>query len=66
MFFVLQLLDTASETAVLLAAQFSTHHGQQLASTADEEGVVYTHVQTLDGTHLGTYRHDEPERFFPG
>lgn len=64
-FFVLELLDPATETAILLAAQFSTHRGQELESTAADEGVVYTHVQKLDGTHLGTYRHDEPDRFFP-
>lgn len=65
-FFILELLDPSTETAILLAAQFSTHHAQELKSTVAEEGVVYTHVQRLDGTPLGTYRHDEPERFFPG
>jgi hypothetical protein len=64
-FFILELLDAATEKAILLAAQFSTHHGQELESVVAEEGVVYTHVQKLDGTHLGTYQHDEPDRFFP-
>ena len=26
---------------------------------------MYTHVQTLDGTHLGSFRHDDVEKFFP-
>lgn len=64
-FFILQLLDPETETAILLAAQFTAHHAQQLEGAVAEDGVVYTHVQKLDGTHLGTYRHDEPERFFP-
>lgn len=64
-FFILQLLNPATDAAILLAAQFTEHHGQHLESAAEAEGVVYTHVQTLDGTHLGTFRHDDPDRFFP-
>ncbi|WP_204365981.1 DUF7529 family protein [Halorubrum coriense] len=64
-FFLLQLLDAPSRNAILLAAQYDEQHGQSLQSVAEDEGVVYTHVQKLDATHLGTFRHDEPGKFFP-
>lgn len=64
-FFLLQLLDPGTETAILLAAQYGTQHAGGLEETALDRGVVYTHVQTLDGTHLGTFRHDDPTKFFP-
>ena len=64
-FFLLQLLDAPSGTAILLAAQYDTQHSEPLESAAEEEGVVYSHVQKLDATHLGSFRHDEPGKFFP-
>lgn len=64
-FFLLQLLDAPSRNAILLAAQYDKQHGQSLQSVAEDEGVVYTHVQKIDATHLGSFRHDEPSKFFP-
>ncbi|OTF12055.1 hypothetical protein [Halorubrum sp. SD612] len=64
-FFLLQLLDAPSRNAILLAAQYDNRHGQSLRPVTEEEGVVYTHVQKLDTTHLGSFRHDEPGKFFP-
>jgi len=64
-FFLLELLDPESSTAILLAAQYTKHHADDLEEAVETEGVVYTHVQTLDETHLGTFRHDDPAKFFP-
>lgn len=64
-FLLTALLDPASETAILIAGQFEVHQAQELISAAKEDGVMYTHVQKLDKTQLGSFRHDEPEKFFP-
>ncbi|EMA55056.1 MULTISPECIES: DUF7529 family protein [Halococcus] len=65
-FVVTVLLDPASETAILLAGTFERHLSAELAQAASEADEMYTHVQTLDGTQLGSFRHDDPEKFFPG
>lgn len=64
-FMLTQLLDPDSETAVLLAGNFETRHAPGLVKTALKEDEMYTHVQTLDETHLGSFRHDDVEKFFP-
>ncbi|NHN60669.1 MULTISPECIES: hypothetical protein [Halorussus] len=64
-FMLTQLLDPESETAVLLAGNFEMRHAPGLVKTALKEGEMYTHVQTLDGTHRGSFRHDDVEKFFP-
>ncbi|MFC7081917.1 DUF7529 family protein [Halorussus caseinilyticus] len=40
-------------------------HAPGLVKTALEEDEMYTHVQKLDKTHLGSFRHDDVEKFFP-
>lgn len=64
-FVVTVLLDPESESAILLAGGFTRYHAQSLVGTAIETGEMYTHVQTLDRTQLGSFRHDDPEKFFP-
>lgn len=64
-FMLTQLLDPDSGTAILVASNFETRHAPGLVKTALKEGHVLTHVQTLDGTHLGSFRHDDVETFFP-
>lgn len=64
-FVVTALLDTESETVILIAGGFERHNARSLVATAVETGEMYTHVQTLDGTPLGSFRHDDPEKFFP-
>jgi hypothetical protein len=64
-FLVTVLADPDSETAIFVAGGFERRHSRPLMNTAREEGEMYTHLQTLDGTQLGSFKHDEPEKFFP-
>ena len=64
-FMVTQLLDPEAEQVILIAGNFEMRHAPGLVNTALEEGEMYTHVQKLDKTHLGSFRHDDVEKFFP-
>jgi 1,2-phenylacetyl-CoA epoxidase PaaB subunit len=64
-FVLTQLLDPESETAILVAGNFEMRHAPGLVKTALQEDEMYTHVQKLDGTHLGSFRHDDVTKFFP-
>ena len=64
-FHVTQLLDPETETAILIAGNFLRYRADGLVRTAREEGEMYTHAQTLSGEHLGSFRHDDYEKFFP-
>ncbi|WP_132059226.1 DUF7529 family protein [Halorussus amylolyticus] len=64
-FLVTQLLDPDTEQAILIAGNFEVRHAAGLVKNALEEDVMYTHVQKLDKTHLGSFRHDDVEKFFP-
>ncbi|WP_049922948.1 DUF7529 family protein [Halopiger djelfimassiliensis] len=64
-FQVTELLDPEIETAILLAGQYELRYVPGMRSTAHEEDMLYTHVKTLDGTVLGSFRHDEFEPLMP-
>jgi hypothetical protein len=64
-FVVTELLDPETETAILVAGNFWRHETDPLVAAVREAGEMYTHVQKLDGTQLGSFRHDEPAKFFP-
>ncbi|WP_135827331.1 DUF7529 family protein [Halorussus halobius] len=64
-FMVTQLLDPDTSTALLIAGNFEMRHAAGLVKNSFEEGVTYTHLQTLDKTHLGSFRHDDVGKFFP-
>lgn len=64
-FMVTQLLDPESETVLLVAGNFEMRHAPGMVKTALEEGEMYTHLQTLDQTHIASFRHDDLEKFFP-
>lgn len=64
-FMVTQFLDPGTETAILIAGSYEMRHAPGLVKTAQREEEMYTHVQKLDKTVLGTFKHDEYERFFP-
>lgn len=65
-FVVTVLLAPEAETAILLAGAFERRTSTGLAQAAADADEMYTHVQTLDGTQLGSFRHDDPRKFFPG
>lgn len=64
-FMITQVSDTDREVAVLLVGAVPVSEVTQLARAASEAGEMYSHVQLLDGMHLGSFHHDDPEPFFP-
>ncbi|EMA44372.1 hypothetical protein C448_08864 [Halococcus morrhuae DSM 1307] len=64
-FLVTLLADPESETAVFVAGGFERRGSRPLMGAASDAGTMYTHLQTLDGTQLGSFEHDDPEKFFP-
>jgi len=64
-FLLTELRDPAGKRAILVAGNFELRHAPPLVKTAGREGEMYTHVQRLDGTYLGSFRHDDWEKFFP-
>ena len=67
LFLVTRVTDPDERVAVLLvgAVDCSRPAASDLASDAREAGVLYSHVELLDGTHLATFRHDHPADFLP-
>jgi len=65
-FLVVELRDPDSETAIFLAGNYELRHAAGMVANAREnDGEMFTHVQTLDETHLGSFRHDGVEKFVP-
>lgn len=64
-YLVTELLDPDSRTAVLVAGQYDLRRARGMIRSANDEGVVYTHARTLDGTVLGSFRHEEVEPLVP-
>lgn len=64
-FQVTALYDDETSTAILLAGAYELRDANPLIATAMKAGVMYSHVRLLDGTHLGSFRHDGYELFFP-
>ena len=65
LFLVTELLDPGTETALYVAGSVRLADLGGLVRTVRAENAMYTHVQTLDGTHLGSFEHDGYEKFFP-
>lgn len=64
-FFVTLLRDPDAMTTILIAGNYRLLDARGLVRVARREEHVLTHVQTLDGTVLGSFRHDDPSKFFP-
>lgn len=64
-FQVTALYDDETSTAVLLAGAYELRNANPLIVTAMKTGEMYSHVRLLDGTHLGSFRHEGYELFFP-
>lgn len=64
-FLVTALFDPGSEMAILLAGTYERRNADGCVRAAVESDEMYTHVQLLDETHLGTFRHENYEMFFP-
>lgn len=64
LFLVTKLSDPDARTAILLAGNVDLTQSADLIETARDRELLYSHVQLLDGTHLGSFRHDDPGLFF--
>jgi hypothetical protein len=64
-FQVTVMYDEETKQAILLAGSYELLHANPLIATAMKTGEMYTHVQLLDGSHLGSFRHENWEAFFP-
>lgn len=59
------LFDEPSERAILVAGVVDRASLPACRSAAEEAGHVHTHLRRVDGTHLGSFRHADPDAFFP-
>lgn len=64
-FLVTELLDPDAGQVLLLAGNYRRHPARGLIRAAKDTGQMFTHAQKLDGTHLGSFAHEGPEKFFP-
>lgn len=65
MFLVTEFRDPGTEAVLFVAGAVDLDDAAELETAARERGEMYTHVQLLDWTHLGSVRHDDPGAFFP-
>lgn len=64
-FLVVEYRDPETSTVILVAGTYELRNAAGMANAAMDEETIYTRVQTLDGTVLGTCRHDNYEKFVP-
>lgn len=64
LYLLTKLLAPDERVAILLAGSVDLTQADALVEAADERGELYTHVQRLDGTHLGSFHHGDPSLFF--
>lgn len=65
LFLLTRVLDGERKLAVLLVGAVDLSQAGDLAIAARERGEMYSHVVLLDGTHLGSFRHDDPDVLIP-
>ncbi|MFC7058560.1 DUF7529 family protein [Halovenus salina] len=65
LFLLTVVLDPATETAILVAGALDRSELGTCQEHAEESGRTYTHLLRVDGTHLGSFEHADPEPFFP-
>ena len=65
-YLVTELIDPGSETIILLASQYDLQLSKGMMTTVLDEETLYTHVKTIDGTVLGSVRHEVFEPLVPG
>jgi hypothetical protein len=59
------LQDPPTETAILLAGAVDRGSLGAAREAARETGRLFTHLLAVDGTHLGSFAHEDPDPFFP-
>lgn len=65
-YLVTELIDPESETIILVASQYDLQLTRGMVTTARNEGALYSHFKTIDGTVLGSVRHEKVEPLVPG
>lgn len=66
LYLLTKLTAAEQRVAILLAGSVDCTQADALIEAAAARGEIYTHMQLLDGTHLGSFKHDDPTLFFPG
>lgn len=64
-YLVTELIDPSTERSILIAGRYDLALARGLITAAREEGVLYTHCKTIDGTNLGSFEHEEYEPLLP-
>ncbi|MFB6253500.1 MAG: hypothetical protein ABEI06_02705 [Halobacteriaceae archaeon] len=64
-YLLLSLYSNDNAKAVLLAGAYKIPEAKALYNDSREEECTFTHVQKLDRTHLGSFKHFNFEKFFP-
>lgn len=64
-FLLLVLRDPDTKSAILVAGSYELRHAPNCVAAARDADTMYTHFETLDDTHLGSFEHDDWEKFFP-
>lgn len=59
MYLVTELLDPTNKRTVLIASRYDRQMAKGVINSAKSEDVLYTHVQTIDGTIVGSFEHEE-------
>lgn len=65
LFLLTVFLDPAAEVAILLAGVLERGSLDACRESARETGAMYSHLFRVDGTHLGSFEHDDTGPFFP-
>lgn len=67
LYLIVRVADTDREIAVLLAGGADMRKAEinDAIERLREGDEIYTHVQLLDATHLGSFRHEDPSLFIP-
>jgi len=60
-FLVVELIDESTSRALLFASYYDPTEATAMVAAARERDVLYTHLKRIDGTHLGTIRHEAIE-----
>lgn len=64
-FLLTAMLDEPSGRAILIAGATDSASLPPVRAAAEETGTTHSHVLRVDGTHLGSFRHADPDPFFP-
>ncbi|MFB6086541.1 MAG: hypothetical protein ABEJ84_07015 [Halodesulfurarchaeum sp.] len=64
-FFVTELIDPEHTAAVYVAGNYRLADAGDLINAAAKHDTMYTHLQKLDQTDLGSFEHGEWRKFFP-